>query len=164
MQPDDVAEPATAAHQPVKGRKHKTDAHTKQAPAKPNTNEWSSDEDEKPLDSGNKEGYGNDLISDQLLSQLVIVTQTPPTAKRQYDRTGIDTMHKLILLLLLGDHVPRSRTNSLMVREIDDGLRRYEMDLWTLDPTQAVNKVCCWIHTHTHTSTLTGGHCVTGRV
>ncbi len=44
-------------------------------------------------------------------------------------------------LLHLGEHVPRSRTNSLMVREIDDGLRRYEMDLWTLDPTQVVNKV-----------------------
>ncbi len=89
-----------SVHQSTKSGKHKphahghVDTHAKQTHAKVNTNEWSSSEDEKPVESGTKEGYGTDLISDQLLSQLVIVTQTPPTAKRQYDRTGKDTLHQ----------------------------------------------------------------------
>lgn len=57
-------------------------------------------------------------FSDKLLSQLMIITEssTPPV-KRQYDRTG--------------DYQTRVKMTQQLASEINDGLRRYEHDLWT---------------------------------
>lgn len=58
-------------------------------------------------------------MTDANINKLIIVTQTPPPSKRQYDRTG--------------DYSKRSDRDRRLIEEMEHGLRKYEEELWSTD-------------------------------
>ncbi len=60
----------------------------------------------------------DDELADSDINKILIVTQTPPAYRKHPggDRTG--------------DHIPRSKMSSELIKVINDGLYYYEQDLW----------------------------------
>ena len=63
-------------------------------------------------------------MSDANVNKLIIVTQTPPPTKRQYDRTG--------------DFSKRSERDRRLIEEMEHGLRRYEEELWSEESKEVI--------------------------
>uniref|UniRef100_A0A914C420 La-related protein 1 n=1 Tax=Acrobeloides nanus TaxID=290746 RepID=A0A914C420_9BILA len=85
----------------------------------------------KPSEKQGKSSYdfneSTEDMSDANVNKLIIVTQTPPPTKRQYDRTG--------------DFSKRSERDRRLIEEMEHGLRRYEEELWSEESKEGTSKV-----------------------
>lgn len=62
-------------------------------------------------------------ISDKHVSQLIILTQTPPAPRKLHTAAGKDDR--------TGDWTTRVKITQELSKAINDGLRYYEYDLWS---------------------------------
>ncbi|XP_071078727.1 la-related protein 1B-like [Haliotis cracherodii] len=82
------------------------------------------DEEMEQLEVGRKNNFtdwsddSDDELADSDINKILIVTQTPPAYRKHPggDRTG--------------DHIPRAKMSSELIKVINDGLYYYEQDLW----------------------------------
>ncbi|UJR21259.1 hypothetical protein I4U23_024354 [Adineta vaga] len=69
-------------------------------------------------------------LDDNDIDKILIITPTPPSNRKQHQKSHDRT----------GEHTPRARMTAELAKIIDDGLRRYEAELWHPDrPSKNAN-------------------------
>ena len=95
--------------------------------SKPTTNtddQYDSQSDsDTDLDYDSDDDYDYDEMDDQAIAKLVIITQTPPSNRKN------GTGPHLHLNDRTGDHIPRAKIVSELAKHINDGLVYYEQNL-----------------------------------